>query len=542
MERRVPPNGNARNKAQSKLRVCGYQRSHCGYCNLDNESISFGVLTKTLLVDDYLRMMHRGWRRSGSYLYKPTNFASCCACYTIRLRVEGFQISKSQKKVLKILDRFLNKGGGVDAMGSDKSNSASPSSSSLATQYNGDGMSAEKQGMIVETKSNGNGSGEEMSEVGTKESVKDAGKAKTSGTARFTIQTVDAEATVERFNLYKKYQVAVHKDKPEDVTMSGFSRFLVDSPLVSEERTDEKTGKTVSLGCKHQLYRIDGRLVAVGVIDLLPDGLSSVYTFYDPDDRDLVLGKLTALKEIEYTREAGLQYYYMGFYIHDCQKMRYKAEYKPSELLCGTSLEWFPYAACKPLMDQDQEGSGFSVYTPFHPTFLQQRAELGLSSDEKRVIKLKTELAGTTAAKKEEKEGKGRGSGAALADSGGNDAKEAQHMESKELATDTEDMAVVQNGSNDDDDDDGASEASDDEDISSVLMQHSLQPLAPHFPNSSPSMVEQVPFSIGSYEGLLLRHLNPSAADARKIIEGYLRDMIQNCGASFCKDINLSFN
>jgi arginine-tRNA-protein transferase len=510
MERRVPPNGNARNKVQSKLRVCGYQRSHCGYCNLDNESISFGVLAKTLLVDDYLRMMHRGWRRSGSYLYKPTNFASCCACYTIRLRVEGFQISKSQKKVLKILDRFLNKGGGV-----------------------------EKQGMIVETKSNGNGSGEEMSEVGTKESVKDAGKAKTSGTARFTIQTVDAEATVERFNLYKKYQVAVHKDKPEDVTMSGFSRFLVDSPLVSEERTDEKTGKTVSLGCKHQLYRIDGRLVAVGVIDLLPDGLSSVYTFYDPDDRDLVLGKLTALKEIEYTREAGLQYYYMGFYIHDCQKMRYKAEYKPSELLCGTSLEWFPYAACKPLMDQDQEGSGFSVYTPFHPTFLQQRAELGLSSDEKRVIKLKTELAGTNATKKEEKEGKGRGSGGALADSGGNDAKEAQHMESKELVTDTEDMAVVHNGSNDDD---GASEVSDDEDISSGLMQHSLQPLAPHFPNSSPSMVEQVPFSIGSYEGLLLRHLNPSAADARKIIEGYLRDMIQNCGASFCSDINLSFN
>ena len=95
--------------AKSVLRLVGYDRGHCGYCNLDNERISYGALSHSLLVDDYLQMMHGGWRRSGKYLYKPTNFATCCPCYTIRLRVADFQISKSQRKVLKNMDKFLNK-------------------------------------------------------------------------------------------------------------------------------------------------------------------------------------------------------------------------------------------------------------------------------------------------------------------------------------------------------------------------------------------------------------------------------------------------
>jgi hypothetical protein len=42
----------------------------------------------------------------------------------------------------------------------------------------------------------------------------------------------------------------------------------------------------------------------------------------------------------------------MGFYIHSCEKMQYKAEYSPSELLCPTTLIWTPFTECKPILDQ----------------------------------------------------------------------------------------------------------------------------------------------------------------------------------------------
>lgn len=70
-----------------------------------------------------------------------------------------------------------------------------------------------------------------------------------------------------------------------------------------------------------------GRLVAVGVVDILPHCLSSKYLFWDPDLAPLSLGKFSALKEIEWVRRAqracpALHYYYLGFYIHNCAKVR----------------------------------------------------------------------------------------------------------------------------------------------------------------------------------------------------------------------------
>lgn len=67
--------------------------------------------------------------------------------------------------------------------------------------------------------------------------------------------------------------------------------------------------------------------MAVGVVDVLPQCLSSVYLFWDPDLAPLSLGKLSALKEIEWVRAAqracpSLHYYYLGFYIHNCAKVR----------------------------------------------------------------------------------------------------------------------------------------------------------------------------------------------------------------------------
>lgn len=110
----------------------------------------------------------------------------------------------------------------------------------------------------------------------------------------------------------------------------------------------------IPYGFYHQQYRInDKHLLAVGVVDILPNCLSSVYAFYDPDlSRTLNLGKVTALREIEWVRRASLhrpslRFYYLGFYIHSCPKMRYKAEYGPSELLCPVVGKWVDFEIAK---------------------------------------------------------------------------------------------------------------------------------------------------------------------------------------------------
>lgn len=149
----------------------------------------------------------------------------------------------------------------------------------------------------------------------------------------------------EEFILYRRYQIKVHDDKPEKVTESSYKRFLVDTPLTFvPPYSNNRAIPPCGFGSFHQQYLIDGKLVAVGVVDILPRCLSSKYLFWDPDLAFLSLGKYSALQEINWIKEAqvhcpSLQYYYLGYYIHSCSKMRYKAAYCPSELLCPLRYE-----------------------------------------------------------------------------------------------------------------------------------------------------------------------------------------------------------
>lgn len=148
----------------------------------------------------------------------------------------------------------------------------------------------------------------------------------------------------EEYLLYKKYQLRVHNDTPEHVTESSYRRFLVDTPLVYVPPNDDGFVPPCGFGSFHQQYLIDGKLIAVGVIDILPKCLSSKYLFWDPDLAFLSLGKYSALEEIRSVCEnqvhcPSLQYYYLGYYIHSCRKMTYKAAYQPSELLCPLRYE-----------------------------------------------------------------------------------------------------------------------------------------------------------------------------------------------------------
>jgi arginine-tRNA-protein transferase len=78
----------------------------------------------------------------------------------------------------------------------------------------------------------------------------------------------------------------------------------------------------------HRFYA-GAKLVAVAVVDELMDGLSAIYTFFDPGEDRRSLGSYAILWQIEYARDLGLDYVYLGYWIRDCQKMAYKSEFRP---------------------------------------------------------------------------------------------------------------------------------------------------------------------------------------------------------------------
>ncbi|KAE8722812.1 Arginyl-tRNA--protein transferase 2 [Hibiscus syriacus] len=163
----------------------------------------------------------------------------------------------------------------------------------------------------------------------------------------------------EEYALYKQYQIKVHNDPPDRVTESSYRRFLVDTPLFYVSPPADGMVPPCGFGSFHQQYMIDGKLVAVGVVDVLPRCLSSKYLFWDPDYAFLSLGKYSALQEIGWVKEnqaycASLQYYYMGYYIHSCSKMRYKAAYYPSELLCPLRYQWVAFHLARSMLDKQK--------------------------------------------------------------------------------------------------------------------------------------------------------------------------------------------
>jgi arginine-tRNA-protein transferase len=79
-------------------------------------------------------------------------------------------------------------------------------------------------------------------------------------------------------------------------------------------------------------FLIDGRLVAVAVTDLAADGLSAVYTFFDPELASRSLGTFAILRQISRARNLGLPYLYLGYWIRDNRKMAYKINFRPIEL------------------------------------------------------------------------------------------------------------------------------------------------------------------------------------------------------------------
>ncbi len=130
-----------------------------------------------------------------------------------------------------------------------------------------------------------------------------------------------AKYDARHFELYRQYQINRHdKSRIADITPDNYIKFLGSS--WSDNWFVE--------------FLIGGRLTAVAVVDVLDHALSAVYTFFDPEFNGFSLGSFAVLWQIEEARRRNLDYVYLGFWIKDCRKMRYKIQYQPLQgLIAG---------------------------------------------------------------------------------------------------------------------------------------------------------------------------------------------------------------
>ena len=131
------------------------------------------------------------------------------------------------------------------------------------------------------------------------------------------IELCDSILSQDAYKLYSKYITLRHADGDMyPPTREQYESFLNNALTCTE----------------YYKFKYKGKLLAVSVIDVLNDGISAIYTFFDPDIKDRSLGSYSILWQVEYAKALSLNYVYLGYWIKDCQKMSYKSLFKPLQL------------------------------------------------------------------------------------------------------------------------------------------------------------------------------------------------------------------
>ncbi|QOQ87234.1 arginyltransferase [Campylobacter corcagiensis] len=141
---------------------------------------------------------------------------------------------------------------------------------------------------------------------------------KNSNTKIYISRPLADDSHVELFRKYHKYMNIKREWKYYDIDLIKYYDLYIAGY--------ESFGKEIS-------YYVDEKLVCVDLVDIIDDGISSIYCYYDPDYSHLSLGKFSLLKEIGFAKEMGLRWIYLGYYVKGCQSLEYKKDFLPQESL-----------------------------------------------------------------------------------------------------------------------------------------------------------------------------------------------------------------
>jgi len=142
--------------------------------------------------------------------------------------------------------------------------------------------------------------------------------------ADITIEQLDGLNIDEHFPLYARYINERHKDGDMYPPFRKQFEDFLGNPWQSTRFLE---------------FRLAGKLIGCAVVDILNNGVSAIYTYFDPLYSDRGLGNLAVLYEIRMARQLELDYLYLGYWIADCAKMKYKTNYRPLELYRGNNWQ-----------------------------------------------------------------------------------------------------------------------------------------------------------------------------------------------------------
>jgi leucyl-tRNA---protein transferase len=131
------------------------------------------------------------------------------------------------------------------------------------------------------------------------------------------VRVAEPRATIEHYRLFTRYQRLRHTESDmASMTFGDFRAMIEDSPVMSRLA---------------ELRAADGALLGACLVDVLDDGLSAVYSFFDPDQTRRSLGTFLVMALVDEGRHLALPHVYLGYWIAESPKMAYKARFHPLE-------------------------------------------------------------------------------------------------------------------------------------------------------------------------------------------------------------------
>lgn len=136
-----------------------------------------------------------------------------------------------------------------------------------------------------------------------------------------------SDEKLELYDRFHQFQVGFknwpeHAPKEEDSYLESF----VDNPVPTDEWR----------------YTVEDRLIGVGYVDRLPQALSAIYFYYDPDERERSLGTFNVMRILQEARRTNIPHLYLGYFVEGCASLQYKANFEPNQVL-GPDGDWIDF-------------------------------------------------------------------------------------------------------------------------------------------------------------------------------------------------------